>query len=398
MVAWLYPAALFGLAAIAAPVVIHLLRRQRARVMVVPTVRFIPATNESAVRLRRLSDISLLVVRMAIVACAALALARPLLLSEARLATWGERTARAVVVDSGGNGDPAALEDAAAAEAKSSDYSVVIRAVDLPSGIARASAWLSGAPPARREVVVLSDFAHGALTTSDTSHVPASAGLRFVRIAGQPSSPPTTRVLDESGVREQRTELEGETTAVHLSRPQPPVFDGLRLLTEDAAAARLRAVISRAGAQAPDPQRPVAVAFGPASTSVPPAGLQPWMVDAGQRLLSSGLPLSLSSDARELLVRTDAPADSLAAAETAGAALDALMDAARRRASEVERIPQTALDAWSRPSSAPGIEEWRQSDDSDGRWLWAAALVLLAVEAMLRRSTRSAAVEHANAA
>ena len=87
---WLLPAAFVGLLALAGPLLVHLLRRQRARTLVVPTVRFIPGLDQSIVRLRTPADGWLLLLRMAIVASAALALARPLLLTDARAAAWDE--------------------------------------------------------------------------------------------------------------------------------------------------------------------------------------------------------------------------------------------------------------------------------------------------------------------
>ena len=56
---WLAPAALVGLAAALGPLIVHLLRRQRARTLVVPTVRFIPAVDQSVVRVRMPADVLL---------------------------------------------------------------------------------------------------------------------------------------------------------------------------------------------------------------------------------------------------------------------------------------------------------------------------------------------------
>ena len=78
---WLHPAVLIGFIALAIPTAIHLLRRRHALRMVVPTVRFIQASDRTAVRLRRISDPLLLLIRAGIIASAVLALARPLWLT-----------------------------------------------------------------------------------------------------------------------------------------------------------------------------------------------------------------------------------------------------------------------------------------------------------------------------
>ena len=52
MIAWLQPAALIGLLALAGPILIHLLRRQRAPRVLFPSLRFVRPTRTAAVRLR----------------------------------------------------------------------------------------------------------------------------------------------------------------------------------------------------------------------------------------------------------------------------------------------------------------------------------------------------------
>ncbi len=68
-----------------------------------------------------------------------------------------------------------------------------------------------------------------------------------------------------------------------------------------------------------------------------------------------------------------------------------------------EREPDTlapaTLQAWQRdPAPRPALG--RNSGRSDGRWFWALALALLALETGMRRSTRvaSSEVAHADAA
>ncbi len=98
MITWLAPAALWGLAALAIPILVHLLTRQERQATPFPTLRFLTATRLVSMRHRRLHDWLLLVVRAAIVAAAAAALAGPLLVTSQRQRTWNTRVARAVVV------------------------------------------------------------------------------------------------------------------------------------------------------------------------------------------------------------------------------------------------------------------------------------------------------------
>ena len=78
----------------------HLLRTHRAQRIPFPTLRFIAPSRTSAVKLRPPSDLPLLLVRIAIIAAAALAMAQPVLVTDARVNGWNNRLARAVVVDS----------------------------------------------------------------------------------------------------------------------------------------------------------------------------------------------------------------------------------------------------------------------------------------------------------
>lgn len=398
---WLLPAALVGLLALGGPLLVHLLRRQRARTLLVPTVRFIPALDQSIVRIRRPADGWLLLLRMAIVACAALALARPLLLTDARAAAWGERVARVVVVDVSESSGAAVAAEAAAAQLETADVAHRIDATDLSPALRRAAAWLEAAPPARREIVVLSDFQRGALEAADVDAVPEGMGMRFIPV--RPPAPAATReitagaVLAENGAWQRTVRLDASTTSATFA-PVPGAVDGLRLLTapeEADAAASLRRVVSRAGAHAPSASEPIVVRF--------PGGLQAdgqaagWTRDAALRLLREAdrndLPVRVASDAAALVVDVQAKPGSLEAAAALKAALDARPDPRELTEQEIARIPEATLSAWTREPGAADTTAWRQSDESDGRWFWLAALVLLGLETSVRRSHAAAARE-----
>ena len=176
MIAWLNPAALAGLAALAIPIVIHLLRRHHASRVLFPTLRFVHPSRAAAIRLRRVADPWLLLIRLATLSLAVCALAQPVVLTPMRLDAWNARVARATVVDTSESlrlhGAEAAAREAADAEAAGGVVSHTIQTADLRAGVQQATAWLASAPPARREIVLVSDFQAGAVTSADFAGVP----------------------------------------------------------------------------------------------------------------------------------------------------------------------------------------------------------------------------------
>lgn len=395
MIVWLAPAALAGLLAAAGPVIVHLLRRQRARRLVVPTVRFVAGLDRSSVRSRLPSDVPLLLVRVAIVACASLALARPLLLHSGRTAAWGERTARVVIVDTSDSAQGLIDESAVSAEVSSANPALRIDTPDPGGALRRAAAWLEKSPPARREVVLLSDFQAGAVTEDRIAAVPGHIGVRLVsfgpaetarmEVAGVP-------VLTPEGVADVRIRLHDVGTAVtHTIGGREP--DGLQILApgNPGAAARLLRVVSTAGALAPSRLQPIALRFRGEPLAAPsPAPPLSWTLIAAQRLLRSRDirvdTIRIADRSDQLLIDVDADAESLEAAQVLKAALDARIDPRVLTEHEPERIPSATLASWSREPAHPDAGAWRRSDDSDGRWIWLAALLLLGAETLLRRA------------
>src|SRR5512145_555978 len=138
--AWLNPAALWALALVAGPIVVHLLRRRRAPRVEFPSLRFIRPSTATSVRLRPPADWLLLLLRCATVALASCAIAQPLLLTRSRLAAWNARFARVAVVDTS-ESMRAAGTAGASAEAELQDASAGWRidTPDLADGLARAA-------------------------------------------------------------------------------------------------------------------------------------------------------------------------------------------------------------------------------------------------------------------
>ena len=403
MITWLEPLAFVALAAAAAPVLVHLLVRNRARTVVLPTLRFVAPVRPSAVRLRRPADAPLMLVRVGIVACAALAVARPLFVTDARQERWAQRLARVVIVDTS-RGRPA--NELVDAHRTGADPLRVVESDQIGREIVRAADWLRQVPPSRREVVVLSEFTLGGLDPAVLSSVPRDIGLRLVRVAGtHAAAPPPELVLSPEGPLDQVITLEGERTAVRFSAA-PAKSDSVLVIlakSDDAAAVeRLRRVLARAGAVVPREDRAVVVRFrgGPA-LPVTTEDHDPEAAASAVRFVShpwtSGLSVHAAARGTQLHVDADVDAGSMNAAAVVAAALEAVRDPEVARRHEVQLIDDATLAQWSREASPPGADEWRSSGESDGRWLWLAALILMGVETAIRRQ-RVAPAEVARAA
>ena len=94
---FLYPLLLGGLAAAAAPVLLHLLLRQQPKLVKFPAFRFLAQNQRTNQRKLRLRNLLLLVARILLIALVCLALSRPTIFSE-RLNLVGERPAAVVLL------------------------------------------------------------------------------------------------------------------------------------------------------------------------------------------------------------------------------------------------------------------------------------------------------------
>ena len=111
-------------------------------------------------------------------------LAQPLLLAGPRLDAWNGRLARASVVDVSDSMSAAQSEaiDAVKAAEQGTVFAIRIDATALRSGVRQAVERLAASPPARREIVIVSDFQRGALSRADLDAVPAAIGIRLVQV------------------------------------------------------------------------------------------------------------------------------------------------------------------------------------------------------------------------
>jgi hypothetical protein len=76
---FLSPWYLFGLLGIGIPLAIHLIRRQRAERIILPTVRFLKRAPKKLIYFQRIQQWFLLALRMAIAGLLAVAFARPII-------------------------------------------------------------------------------------------------------------------------------------------------------------------------------------------------------------------------------------------------------------------------------------------------------------------------------
>ena len=436
---WLNPAALSALGLVAVPVLIHLLRTHHAERVAFPTLRFVHPSRSAAVRMRLPSDLLLLVTRIGIVTAAVCAVAQPLALTSRRLEDWNARIARVVIVDTGAtqrSSDAAAASTAAAeAEAASAAFSLRFDSPDVPSSIPQAVSWLQAAPPARRELVVISDFAEGTMDAADVRALPDEVGFRTVQVGTSAAARRLTPVaLLGSGAlatTEQDTTLAGASTIVRL-RERDDVLAGLTL-SGRATDALLRAVAS-SGAPAPVTRPPLSFYFADRQEQPPtsvraiaaadpesvkrvvlrllgheglqaaaredrstvPRGRETGTVIARDVAGSAVVRAGVEGD--ELVIEVAAPSTSYLAAATVRAGLEAVRGPLSRRDQEIVRIPQDRLASWIRSPGAVEQSAWRQAAASDARWLWAAVLILMAIEQWMRRSAARGTEAHVAAA
>jgi hypothetical protein len=87
-----------------------------------------------------------------------------------------------------------------------------------------------------------------------------------------------------------------------------------------------------------------------------------------------------------LVIRVAAPASSDLAPAFIRAAVESLPAPLANGRDEVRTIDDAVLQGWRRPAAPGSRTDWTHEPESDGRWFWAAAVVLLAVEQWGRRA------------
>ena len=287
------------------------------------------------------------------------------------------------------------MRDAADAEARGAMAVRRFESPDPGAALVNGVAWLTAAGPARRELVVLSDFQNGVLTRSQLERVPPTVGIRMVRVARRPTRTQfdAGAVLHGDAERVQRAELVGPETSVTLRR-EYSLPGGLHLLSDERERGTVGALmhsVRAAGAVSPSPDQPISIRFrGAAAPAQPEETPDEWVRNASMRLLTfpalQGIETRVAQQNGALAVDVDTPADSWNAVAVLQAALNARRDERAWREREPQTMPDGDLGAWTRQAPLPEPDAWRKSDDSDGRWLWLAAVMLIGFETLLRRA------------
>jgi hypothetical protein len=436
---WVNPAALFTLAAIAAPVLIHILIQRRAERFPFPTLRFLQPTRLASIRRHVLDDPALLVVRAGVLGAAALALAGPLLVNSSRRHAWDSRVVRAIVADS---------DSPAAASVPDRDSQGVVamqrqfNGRSLADGIRRAVLWLETTPPARREIVVVSPLPIGSIAQADISAVPGDIGIRFEKMPTLPSERTAAggRLLTADRVRAREVTLNGERTSF-----RDVDVDAVAVWPIDVVApeqdrrvveAAIAAVRSRGVRAAPPDRRARVVLAAPADGTSDAAPTdrtlealpvqRPWMAQAIARMTrdpdlraagtraaagladprfagppwqtlaaaADGRPLAAAAESTDrLLIESAAEASSLATPVLLRSIANAMAPASDLQHAEVVPVADAVLGQWSRPP-APVVSPRIDTVGADDRcWFWLVALCLLALETWMGRGRPASASE-----
>jgi hypothetical protein len=248
VIGFLTPAFLVGLLAIAVPVLVHLVHRERRQTMAFPSLMFLRRVPHRSVRRRRVRHWLLLALRSAGVALLAFAFARPVLTGgETAGAPAGGSTARVVLVDrswsmgygdrwpralaqahrvlgEGGEGDVAGLvffgekaeatgplgRDHEALEAALGEVELGWEGTRLAPALKLAARLLDEAALEKKELVLVSDFQKHGLDGIDEVRLPAGTDVRWVDV-----SEPGTRNLGITDVTLQRVyERDRERVAI----------------------------------------------------------------------------------------------------------------------------------------------------------------------------------------
>lgn len=412
MIAWTVPGAVAGLLLLAGPIVAHLLLRRRAPRVIFPTTRFLQSTSAAAVRLRSPSDLGLMILRAAIVLAAVLAAAQPVLLAAWRTGRWNARVARAVVLDTS-RSMPMSGEGSRLAQLESHAFATArFDADDLEDALQRAAAWLARTPPARREIVIISDFQRGAIDRNALGAVPADIGIRFIR-AGTPSATGSGALPAIAGWRGSRWQpalvLHGESLDVAWTRVgvsnESWVATSAIPVEAEAASRALTAALSLGIPSGDDGRRARVVFKGVSSSSgeteVRTAWMQRAVVTLGQSSLLREARASVEpfEDHGVLVLRTDVSAAAAGAPAVVRAAMLAVKpEQIADREMETAAITDAQLNEWRRDAApVAGRPRVLVGDGIESRWLWAVALALLGIESWLRRQRSASTLEEARA-
>ena len=442
------PWMLTALGTLALPIVIHLLSRTQAVVQKFPSLRFLDVSRLLPTRSPRITDVPLLLVRMAIFAAAVVAPAAPLLNTAARPRRVTASVARAIVVDTSASvvGATAGEVDSVMAQARQltgdAEANTVLRTANVAAGIAQASDWLS-AQGGRGEVVVVSDFQTSTIDSAALAAIPRQYGVNLVRALAKSTAPvrnsaaanvmmsQATRVVITTEPTRTVADWSPDTTQSHagtvvlfaptaqrsdadaiadvaMQVAAPPKADASIAIAIVFAGAPELAAIEKTAKPMSQPwmgafiQRLVSDARLAQAMDEAPSGadttmVAPWFV-VGRNARGSALVFAaaatVASRARVVLFTKLQPS-TVAAAQLISAVQASSALSWNASEHETRALSDAALAALSRPPGSAPVESAPPDDhtlsgESDARWFWAIALALLALEASMRRDQRLA--------
>lgn len=253
---FLVPAFLAGLAALAVPVLIHLIRRETRVVVEFPSLMFLQRIPVRTLRQQRLRHLLLLLMRCLALALLVFAFARPFVSRRAAAALGAGGTVRVVLIDrswSMGAADRWARAKAAAHDAVrglgATDRAVLIafagdatalteptneralldRAVEsltlsdqgtrYARAVKLAAEVLARTNLPRQEVVLISDFQRIGWSARDDARLPEGTSLRTVDVSGTPVS--DAAVLQVTAERDATAERATVTVAARIRNGGP---------------------------------------------------------------------------------------------------------------------------------------------------------------------------------
>jgi hypothetical protein len=300
-----------------------------------------------------------------------MAFARPLLITPSREHAWEGRVARVILVDRSESNQPL-IEGArtlARREAEGAFVSRVVETADVAGAVRQVAGLFARLPPARRELVVVSDLQEAAVEPAAFEALPRGVGIRFVR-SGTPSN---ARQPPPTGLPEL---LAPDAAAGAVTRALASVAraNGLRTTARDA-----RVVVGLRGV-------PRVEELHRRGRSVS----APWMADVARAIVeagtrtSGGLKTELASIDGRLLVVADVDPRSFDFPVLLDAIVRGLRSQHALRESLLPGVDPRQLAALERPATGvpPGSVRWSAEDDA--RWFWVIAAILLGAEGWLR--------------
>jgi hypothetical protein len=418
---WMNPVALVGLLAVAVPIFVHLFGRRIAKRQVFPSLRLLQLASTTPVTRSQPSDLLLLLVRCAIIAAAALALAQPRWSGRDRQQRL-QTPVRLVIVDTSLSMDRLTSDGrSAAVHARelgrlmldSAREGMLVETARPGANVAAAGSWLEQ-QSGKRELVVISDFQQGAVSDGDFASVSAGIGITLSKV----TAASVAKIATDSGVS---VRLDGQETEAQWQSRNDTIGSSLTILAaNDSDVMRLTDVV-RQLAPRMKPLHAIAVVFPDygertelaarthpisqpwqgdflvglrddelvrhrTSAATPPscASAETTPVRGADGHLIAGVAAGESGSQYELLVFSCAVAGSSSGAALVTAVTRVATAKADWHESEALVVPDEMLRRWERPATAV---EPRSTDETspDGRWLWLVALLLLVVEEVIRR-------------